>query len=736
MILADKVNNFFKSNSKFIISHLSYIVCIFTSVVIFIVSIFSYVSMNKQSVETYYYFSLNQLDRVRSYGDSQHTALQNLCLQTAFDSRIRKISYTDFDVMESYALTQTLKNYASFVPSVESLNVYDSKNKILYSSMDIPTFNVNDFPLDEIQNGVAYTFKQTLIHPQGLSKYESVILYSYTMENPDYLVFVTVSPWLMHFEDYHDKNVELYVTDENSKIIYSGANFEFNSTLPKEYRNISDVTKSYKIARIHGTKYMTISRQSQTTGYKYTYLIPYNIVTKNAVSQRAYYIIILICLFVLVVLISIFSFSKINVLIRQIQKKSIMYDTYSYNEKIKKCQDDLLTYLSAQFPNNNTSMAAYEHLKQYIDESGDRFILLSFDTDNFGKLESSGDSDLTQYGIANICLEITEKYFKALCIQDTSSTVTLIIADNGNISLSDLQTCASECMELVLKYLETGLTASIVTGSDFEHLYSAYETLKKTRQYRYIYGYNAIMTSNDIKPINSKLGNSPLFFKNLKSLFDKGDYINVKNTFKDFIFSLKALSLERAHLFIMQFVTFLSEYIDELNESHRLAENIDTIYMLEQITSSETLDGIYDYVSSLIDNISDTYIKKENNKYKKLIDKVSEIIDTNFSDSAFCPDDIANKVGLSTVYLNRIYKRETDSSLSSVILETRLTHAAEQIVSSSHSIKAIARKSGFINDSYFIVLFKKRFGCTPAVYKEEHEQKIGGGRKKAQIKSK
>lgn len=721
MLFTDKLNTLFKSKSKFIMKYLLYIICIFIYVVIFTVSLVSYSHLTKQTVKSYYYSSLSNLEKVRTYSESQYLAIQNICIQAAFDNGVREIFYTDFDPFADYTATQALTKYVSFANTVSSLSLYDSKEDIthsLYSNL----YDFSKIDFKSIHKNVPYSFKQTFINTQIAPQYSNRILYSYAMEDPDYVLIAMEDPSLMHFENYHENGIELYITDKDKNIIYSGAKYDFGTRIPEEYDKCITPSDKIKTVRIHGIKYMYLSLFSDTTEYSYTFLIPYNLVTQNIMSQRGYYLTIMILLFLIIILISILFFPRLNILLGQTLKKSALYDRYSYVANIKKRQQDLLEYISSKFPNARLSTIAYEHLKKYIEASNDRFALIRFETDNFEELMISGDAELTQYGVANICLEIAEKCGSTICIPDTKSSVTLIIAYDKNSDFTAFRKCAEESVNLVKEHLSVSLTASIVKDADFEHFYNAYETLRKIGYYRYTYGYNSIIDESMVN-LTDDTGDAALLLKELKTLVEQNNYDDIKIKFDAFAASLKKLSVEHVHLFIMRFITFFSEYTDNLNESRQLAENIDNVALLNTVSNAETLDAVCDYIYRLIDNISETHIKKEDSKYAGLIDDVTRLIKDNFSDPAFCPDSIAESVNLSTAYLNRIYKRETGFSLSNIILETRLCNAADMLTSMNSSIKTAARKSGFINDSYFIVLFKKRFNCTPMVYKSNYDKK-------------
>ncbi len=718
MRLAEKISRFFQSKSKFILKYFTYVLCIFIFIFVLIVSLVSYSHLNKQIADTYYYFSLNKLEKLKSDFDSQHSALKNLFIQTDFDNDIHSLFYMEDDVTTAYNASMTLKKYSSFVTFVSSLSIYDSKKDIMYSSStELMSLDYIGMSFEQLRSDSSYSFREFVIPSSER------ILYSYTMSDPDYLLLAMIPPSTLYepFASYCENGTELFVTNKDGTLIYSSDTS--GSVLPDKYISTANSDKKYTFMRFNRAKHMCFSIYSPSTGYTYTTLIPYTYITKDFIPQRNYYIFVIVILLALIVSVSYFILSAMKAPINQMIENSTLYKNYEYNEKLRQTEADILTYISTEFPDNNISTVAYEHLKKYITENSDIFMLMSFAIDNVKMLKATDSIDLMRYGIANICLETTEKYCRAICISDTKTTITLIIINNGDVTASVLRSCASECIDLVENHLSVSITASISNETDFEHLSNAYDELKKIRNYRYIYGHGSILTPDILTDEATGYSEASVLFKSLTSALNSNLFDSALAECDKFIAALKKLPVERVHLFAMQFIMFFSEYTDKLSANHQLAEDIDSIEFSDHITSAETLDDVSEYIKQQISNISEIFIKKESNKYSKITEQVSEMIDKNFTDTTFCTDSIAQSFNLSTVYLSRIYKRETGLALSNVILEKRLAHAANLLITTTRPIKDIAFESGFINDSYFIVLFKKRYGCTPAFYKTENEKK-------------
>lgn len=78
-------------------------------------------------------------------------------------------------------------------------------------------------------------------------------------------------------------------------------------------------------------------------------------------------------------------------------------------------------------------------------------------------------------------------------------------------------------------------------------------------------------------------------------------------------------------------------------------------------------------------------------------------------------DRVAEHVGITTVYLSRLFKSEVGVGFSEYLQNYRLERAKELLLT-SNNIKEAALESGFHNYTYFLTQFKKRTGLTPSQY--------------------
>lgn len=85
---------------------------------------------------------------------------------------------------------------------------------------------------------------------------------------------------------------------------------------------------------------------------------------------------------------------------------------------------------------------------------------------------------------------------------------------------------------------------------------------------------------------------------------------------------------------------------------------------------------------------------------------------------------LSEMLGFSATHLSAVFKKEIGMSIHTYLTEYRVMRSAEYL--KDHSIADTCYLCGFYDSSHFIAAFKKRFNCTPAVYKKQftYENKL------------
>ena len=81
-------------------------------------------------------------------------------------------------------------------------------------------------------------------------------------------------------------------------------------------------------------------------------------------------------------------------------------------------------------------------------------------------------------------------------------------------------------------------------------------------------------------------------------------------------------------------------------------------------------------------------------------------------------DQIAKVVSFSPSECCRLFKRVTGETIFAYLQSYRLAHSAQLLRHSTLSVSHIAYESGFCSTSYFIEVFKRKFGITPHQFRK------------------
>lgn len=121
----------------------------------------------------------------------------------------------------------------------------------------------------------------------------------------------------------------------------------------------------------------------------------------------------------------------------------------------------------------------------------------------------------------------------------------------------------------------------------------------------------------------------------------------------------------------------------------------------------------------LIFRLANQNVTEETKKaYSPIVLQAIEYIDRNYKEDIKL-EDISNAVGLTPVYLHKLFLKTTGQTPHQLLLEKRLTMAKKLLAGSDMSLVNVAAESGFSSQSYFNAVFKKHCGVTPLTFRQE-----------------
>jgi len=101
---------------------------------------------------------------------------------------------------------------------------------------------------------------------------------------------------------------------------------------------------------------------------------------------------------------------------------------------------------------------------------------------------------------------------------------------------------------------------------------------------------------------------------------------------------------------------------------------------------------------------------------QKLLEKLIRIIEENISDSEFWVENLAEKYGVSRIYLNRKIKALTGETTVQFMRNIRLKHAARLLEKQRYTVSEICCVVGYNDVKTFRKRFKEMFGVPPSEF--------------------
>ena len=110
-------------------------------------------------------------------------------------------------------------------------------------------------------------------------------------------------------------------------------------------------------------------------------------------------------------------------------------------------------------------------------------------------------------------------------------------------------------------------------------------------------------------------------------------------------------------------------------------------------------------------------------KESDTIDVITDYLRQNYNKEDVHLPVLAEKVGMSTTALSRVFKQKMGVTISTYLIDLRLKDAARSLIDTDEKIADICKTCGFNNLSNFNRTFKARKGKTPKDYRNLYKKK-------------
>jgi two-component system response regulator YesN len=167
------------------------------------------------------------------------------------------------------------------------------------------------------------------------------------------------------------------------------------------------------------------------------------------------------------------------------------------------------------------------------------------------------------------------------------------------------------------------------------------------------------------------------------------------------------------------FYCHLSCYIGGISSFPNLLRTYVSLLDMERsnVTQSNKVLAQFNLWSQRIVSLGADVLQAEVSEQSSVIQKIYDYIDEHLKEE-ISREQIAEHVHFNPAYLSRLFRKETQSSLTDCILQKRMEKAKSLLTSTHVKISDISALVGYGNIPHFTKMFKRFVGTTPQDYRK------------------
>ncbi|MBE0341166.1 AraC family transcriptional regulator [Paenibacillus sp. 28ISP30-2] len=716
---------------------------------------------------TVYYFYYIRVEKEQAF-EANHSSLalrsrevinmtsiaQSLAFQMYRSSTLSKLLYYPKpNVYDETAAMSELNNYLNSMPYIESIYVYNPKSDTFYIASsrgqnglfskkelaDTDIIRVLDhyqdykpftpiprtYPLLSASDSVAGADQaSTDITAYTYLCYDAIN----SNEAMNSAVIVNVSATWMNKEMATNPTSggTAYILDDQSRLL-SGATLADESLNEKEqlwlHTRVKKQETGYFVEDFHGKRSLISYTSQDGLGWQYISVTPYESVIKMASVIRNAMLLIAVVIalagFVASWLLSKMLYTPIGQIVVHMnslesEKRNSMY-TIRQNI-LRNIIRGVHLLPAGEEPERLRELGiTFQFDKDY------RLVLLRID--EYARWQSERGPDLLPYKFAmmNIASEICGQTYQVEAVDIDEDSVLLMLnildpAEHTDTVL--LETLLRQIREACLEYLKLSISLTYsAIASQPERLHLLYRQVQESSMHRFFQGHGCIIDAQNTIDANAQ--NAYLYPSDKeKKLLDtllSGHTEDAHGMFKDLLMHMEKYSFSIVQVDISRLMMSVNHAIQHMSERNGLApESIPELPSADQLETAQELIEQYQLV---FDHVRSSLLEKRNTKQERLVRQINERIEQAYADPDFCLNQIAEELDMSPIYVSRLYKQQTMSTIVDVIQQLRIRKACELLEQTDWSVADVAEQTGFASSSYFHRMFKRSLGVTPTDFR-------------------
>jgi two-component system response regulator YesN len=361
-------------------------------------------------------------------------------------------------------------------------------------------------------------------------------------------------------------------------------------------------------------------------------------------------------------------------------------------------------------------------------QSGEPFSLMMLRLEEYFDQYASTDISLIDYAISNMAEEIFSDGFFIWQTKDMHDYLIFLIQYKHSHYVMEpkqqIEMKAAQLQHYVKLYLKGTVSVLVSPMGAFPKDISAlYETsviqfrqhIGSERGFLLSIGEDTADQQTEAVHLFTHLYDPPT----LVHLLEAGQWSSLE-TKLDAIFDELEHKFDHSHERILEtYFTIMSAFSSSIHKSKRLMADImgDDFQKLLSGSSFHTIQQLREWTFKLFNKYKNEIDIETKDSRSSLVRQVQEFVHEHLEEASL--QSIAAHVYLNPSYLSKIYKLETGEGISDFLFRLKMEQATHKLRSTNEKIYEIAAGLGYLKTSYFIKLFKEKYGITPQEYRDK-----------------
>jgi two-component system, response regulator YesN len=743
-----------KSGSKESKIYLKVSITIIFCVVIAIFITSSILYVNFQSILMKHEYETN-LDKMESE-EIQRAQLSNIALNTLYQiykdiSVTKLLTYEKISPFEESAAFLQLRSFLVTIPNVNSIYVYNMKNKRIYDVTNenklIKPWNADYYTRADFYDSTAVTmidhctdYTPFIVVPRyyQIDNNTAKCVYSYIMydtfknsKQRNVIMLNLESEYLFQEERSDDPSTISLVVDNAGKMIYSSSSeFEALDNVKDyfDYDNIISKEKAgYFLTDINGKKSVIIFTKMDKYGWRGVNIINYT----HLVSQVNKLQSVTIFITILIACIGLFGAFicsyKLSAPIRIMSKDiSILQSEKRQTETLTK-RITLKEFLENDGLESDGSRKSGADLLSLLGiqlTKDQKLALLCVKMDDYQYLlETSNSQIINAYKFAaiNILNELMGESINTYCLDLSLGKSILFVVIDGKGAKECLDTHIVCMQRLVKEYFQVSISVAVSSfEEDSNKLFYQYEQIEEVLSRSIFWTKGTIVHCLDMKinPVeNYEYPESKE--KQFMECFTHGKAKEAEEIYLSIVMETYHYPIVIYNMVISRLIFMINNMVSLIVKNSSKCSFASTIILTNLLQEFDSIEERNGKFRDLFELIQRDMANKKNDKLHQIITDINLLIEKEYMNPLLSIEMIAEEVGMSTAHICRIYKQDTGNTINETLLSKRMEQARQLLTDSSLSVNAVSEKVGFTSSSYFYRAFKKVNRVTPNEFRRK-----------------